>query len=84
MKFYKDMNQLKNYFDPEASKVMEGLISGRKSIVEVADVVFFVADDSGEQRKFHETHNHRKSDSRVKWRVAICKEFEDMKSKALL
>jgi hypothetical protein len=46
------MKRLKIWFNPEASKVVEGLISGRESMVEVADVTFFLADNSGEPTKF--------------------------------
>jgi hypothetical protein len=43
--------------------------------------VSFSPDDSGELIKFHKAYNHHGSDARVKWRVAICKEFENMKNK---
>jgi hypothetical protein len=42
---------------------------------------FFLADNSGEPTNFNEAYNYLEPDSRVKWRVAICKEFEDMKNK---
>jgi hypothetical protein len=59
---------------------MEGLIPGRESMVKGADVTFFIEDKSGEVRKFHKAYNLTKHNTRVKWRVTICKEFEDMKS----
>jgi hypothetical protein len=60
---------------------MEGLISGREEMLEGADIAFFLTDNSGEQTKFNEAYNHPKPDARVKWRVAICEAFEDMKNK---
>jgi hypothetical protein len=81
MKVYNNMKLLKNWFNPEASKVMEGLISGREEMLEGADIAFFLTDNSGEPTKFHEAYNHPKPDARVKWRVAICEAIEDMKNK---
>jgi hypothetical protein len=71
------MRRLKNWFNPESSKVIKGLLSGRELMVEGTDVAFFFADISGEPKKFHEAE----SDVRVKWRVAIYKGFEDVKNK---
>jgi hypothetical protein len=56
------MNLLKIWFNPEASKVMEG-----------ANVVYFLANNSGEPTKFHEVYNHPEPDSKVKCRKEICK-----------
>jgi hypothetical protein len=46
--------------------------------VEGENVALLLADDSGEPIKFHENYNDPESDARVKWRNAICKEFEDI------
>jgi hypothetical protein len=59
---------------------MEGLISIRESMVECANVAFFLADNSGESTKFHEDYNHPESVVRVRWYLGIYKEFEDMKN----
>jgi hypothetical protein len=59
------MKQLKSWFNPEASKVMEGLISGGKSMLEVVDFAFFLADNPEEPIKFHESYNHPEADERV-------------------
>jgi hypothetical protein len=78
-----NMKSYNIWLNPEASKVMEGLLSGSESLLEGADVAFFLADYSGESTKFHEAYNHSEPDARVKWRVASCKEFEDMKNKGV-
>jgi hypothetical protein len=62
---------------------MKGMISGRESMLEGANVAFFLADYCGEPTKFHEAYNHSEVDSRVKWRKVICKEFDDMNNKAV-
>jgi hypothetical protein len=62
---------------------MKGLISGRESMLEGDNVVFFLADNFGEPTKFNEAYNHSNPNTRVKWRKAICKEFEDMKNKGV-
>jgi hypothetical protein len=48
------MQRLKCWFNPEASKVIKGTISGRESMLEGVDVAFFLEDNSGEPKKFHE------------------------------
>jgi hypothetical protein len=62
--------------------VWEGLISGRESILEVADG-YFLEDNSGEPIKFFEAYNHPKPDARLKLITAICKECEDIKKKGV-
>jgi hypothetical protein len=48
----------------------------RKRIyVGFANDMFFLTDYSGEPRKFHEAYNHPKSDAKIIWNVAICKDF---------
>jgi hypothetical protein len=61
--------------------VMEGLLSGRNTILEGKDVAFFLADNSGEPTKFHEVYNHPEPNTILNWQVAICKGFGDMKNK---
>jgi hypothetical protein len=53
MKVFNEMKLLKSWFNSEASKVMEGLISGMESMLESADAAFFLADNSGEPTKYH-------------------------------
>jgi hypothetical protein len=67
MKVYNEMNRWKSWFNPESSKVMEGLISLRHSILEVTDFAFFLEDNSGDRIKFHEAYNHPEPGARVKW-----------------
>jgi hypothetical protein len=50
-------------------------------MLEDANAEFFLEDNSGKPIKFHEDYNHPEPDTRVKWRVDICKEFEDMTNK---
>jgi hypothetical protein len=64
---------LKTWFNPEASKVVKGLISRRRSMMEGANLAFFLADNSGDSTKFHEAYKYPEPNARVKWRVAICK-----------
>jgi hypothetical protein len=64
------MNQLKIWLNPEVSKVIEYLISGRESMVKGA-IVTFSEDNSEEPTKFYETYNYPELDAKVKWRVAI-------------
>jgi hypothetical protein len=71
MKVYNEMKRLKSSFNPEASKVMEGLRSGRESILEDGDPAFFLTDNSGEPTNFHEDYNHPKSDSRLQRHMTI-------------
>jgi hypothetical protein len=66
---------LKSWFNPEVSKVIEGLTSGRESIIEGAYVEFFLTDNYGEPTKFHKAYNHPEPDSRVRLHVTICKEL---------
>jgi hypothetical protein len=40
----------------------------------------FLADSSGEPTNFHEAYNF---DTRVRWSISICKDFEDMKNKGV-
>jgi hypothetical protein len=49
---------LESWFNADASKVMEGLISGRESMVEDANIAFFLEDNSQEPTKFHEPYYH--------------------------
>jgi hypothetical protein len=44
---------------------------------------FLLAVNSGKPTNFHVAYNHPDPDARVKWNVAICKEFEDMKNKGI-
>jgi hypothetical protein len=60
---------------------MKGLLSGRETILEGADVAFFLEYNKVLAKKFHEAYNHPKLDARVKWHEAIGKELEDMKKK---
>jgi hypothetical protein len=54
MKVYNTMKQLKSWFNSKASNMMKGLLSGRESMLEGADVVLFLSDYSGEPTRFHE------------------------------
>jgi hypothetical protein len=65
------MKPLNSLFNPEASKVMEGSISVRETMLEGANFAFFLEDNSGEPTKYLEAYNHPESDSRVNWRVVI-------------
>jgi hypothetical protein len=49
--------------------------------VEGEFVALLLEDNSGQPTKFHEAYKHPEPDTRVKWRLAICKGFEDMKDK---
>jgi hypothetical protein len=62
--------------------MMDGMISGGKSLVEGTNVEFFV-DSSGEPGNFHEAFNHPKFYARVEWCLSICKESENMKNKGV-
>jgi hypothetical protein len=42
-----------------------------------------LVDNSGKRTNFYEAYNHPEPDARVKWRIHICKEFEDMKNKGV-
>jgi hypothetical protein len=48
IRFYIKMKRLKSWFNPEASKVMEGLLPGGESMLEGEDVAFFLTDNSVE------------------------------------
>jgi hypothetical protein len=48
MKVDKEINWLKSWFNPEASNVMEALLSERESILEGTDVAFFLSENSEE------------------------------------
>jgi hypothetical protein len=50
---------------------LEGLLSGRESIMEGADVAFFSGHNSGESTKFQEAFNLFKHDAKVKFQIAI-------------
>jgi hypothetical protein len=67
------MKQLKSWFNSEESNFMEALLSGRETILEDADVAFFLADNSGELTNFYEAYNYTEPDARVKHLVTICK-----------
>jgi hypothetical protein len=83
-KFYNKMKLLKSSLNPEASKVMESLLSGREIMMKGADALFFLVDNSGKPTKFHEAYNHPKPEVKVNRRNAVCKEFQDMKNKGVL
>jgi hypothetical protein len=68
MKFYIKMKQLKSWFNTEASKVIEGLISGGETMLEGANVASF-----GEPTKFHEAYNHPEPDTTLNFRNDTCK-----------
>jgi hypothetical protein len=59
------MKLLKSCFNPEASKLMESLLSGKESMLEGANVGFFLAANSRELTNLHNAYNHPKPDSKV-------------------
>ena len=72
------MKKLQGWFNPEASRIVETLKSGRKMILVQADIAMMMLEGPMEPVSSDEAYNHSDPDSRTKWRIAIDKELKEM------
>ena len=77
-KLLSQMKKLQGWFNPEASRIVETLKSGREMILDQADIAMMMLEGPMEPVSFDEAFNHSELESRVKWRSAINKEFKEM------
>jgi hypothetical protein len=72
------MKKLQVWFNPEASRIVESLQSGREMILDQADTAMMMLEGPMEPGNFDQAHNHSYLDSRTKWISVIEKEFKEM------
>ena len=72
---------MKSWFNPDPLKFIELQNSGRELLEERADFAFSMVDLVKDPESFEDAFNHPEFDKKIKWRHAILKEFEEMKSR---
>jgi hypothetical protein len=80
-KVYWQLKQLESGFNPEVSKIVKNIELGRDTILDQANIVLFSGNIQFEPTTFDQAWNHANPKDRYNWRIAIKKEFNDMKSK---
>ena len=74
---------MKSWINPDPLKFIELQNLGRESVEERADFAFSMVDLVKDPESFEDAFNHPEIDKKIKWRLAISKEFEDMKVKGV-
>ena len=82
-KALKETSKLKSWFNPDPLKFVELQNPGRELVEERADFAFSMVDLVKDPESFEDAFNHPEIDKKMKWRHAISKEFEEMKSKGV-
>jgi hypothetical protein len=72
------MKKINGWFNPEASRIIESLKSGRGMILDQAEIPMMMLEGSMEPGSDDEGFNNSDLDSRPKWRIAIDKDFKEM------
>jgi hypothetical protein len=70
------MKELQGLFNPEASRIVESLKSGRDMILDQTDIAMMMLEGQMEPGSFDEFYNHSDLDLRIEWRSSIDKEFK--------
>ena len=79
----KEASKLKRWFNLDPLKFIELQNLGRESVEERLDFAFSMVDLVKDPESFEDAFNHQDIDKKIKWRRAISKEFEEMKSKGV-
>ena len=77
-KVLNEMKKLQDWFNPDASRIVDASNSGRKMILDQADIALTRLEGPKEPVSFDEVFNHPDMDSRDKCREAIHEAFKTM------
>ena len=78
---YRQLKQLKSWFNPEATKAVEDYEQGRDINLSEANIALISTNLVNEPVSFDEAWNNEDLKEQLKWREAIEKELVDMKTK---
>jgi hypothetical protein len=77
----KQKSELKSWFNPNPTRFIENSDSGRKLVLEKADIALNLIDYLKESETFEDAYYHPNLEERMTWRETISKEFNEMKEK---
>jgi hypothetical protein len=76
-KFLYEMKKLQGWFNPEASRIVESLKSGREKIINQDELTMMMLEGPMEPGSSDEAYNHSDLDSRAIWRSNTDKELKE-------